>query len=68
MLPNPPSQPTGDAKDAPLGRGVLPPEQRMAGLPPEQRMAGLSPEQIRQHLDRLTAGRTAAPRKPRRKK
>jgi hypothetical protein len=49
----------------------LPPEQRLAGLPPEQRLAGLSSEQIeqlRQHLDRLVAGRSGAPRKPRRKK
>jgi hypothetical protein len=46
----------------------LPPEQRLAGLPPEQRLAGLSAEQIRRYLDRLTAGRPAAPRKPRRKK
>jgi Mg/Co/Ni transporter MgtE len=50
---------------------ALPPEKRkevLQALPPEERMAGLSPEQIRQYLDRLTAGRTAAPRKPRRKK
>jgi hypothetical protein len=50
---------------------ALPPEERkevLQALPPEERMAGLSPEQIRQYLDRLTAGRTAAPRKPRRKK
>lgn len=59
---------------------ALPPEQRLAGLPPEQRLAGLLPEQrlaglseeqieqVRQYLDRLTAGRTATPRKPRRKK
>ena len=49
----------------------LPPEQRLAGLPLEQRLAGLSAEQIesvREYLDRLTAGRTTAPRKPRRKK
>ena len=46
----------------------LPPEQRLAGLPPEQRLAGLSAERIRQYLDRLTAGRPTAPRKPRRKK
>ncbi len=36
-------------------------------LPPEERLAGLSEEQIRQLLDRLAAGRTAQPRKPRRK-
>jgi hypothetical protein len=50
---------------------ALSPEQRMAGLPPEQRLAGLSAEQIehvRKYLDRLSAGRTAGPRKPRRKK
>jgi hypothetical protein len=50
---------------------ALPPEKQqevLQALPPEERMAGLSLEQIRQYLDRLTAGRTAAPRKPRRKK
>jgi hypothetical protein len=47
---------------------ALPPEERLAGLPPEQRLAGLSAEQIRQYLDRLTTGRPAASRKPRRKK
>jgi hypothetical protein len=46
----------------------LPPERRLAGLPPEQRLAGLSAEQIQQYLERLTAGRPAAPHKPRRKK
>jgi hypothetical protein len=52
----------------------LPLEERrelLKSLPPEQRLAGLSTEQIehvRQYLDRLTAGRTAAPGKPRRKK
>jgi hypothetical protein len=46
----------------------LPPERRLAGLPPEQRLSGLTAEQIRQYLDRLTAGRPAAPRKQRRKK
>jgi hypothetical protein len=45
----------------------LPPEQRLAGLPPEERLAGLSAEQIRQYLARLTAGRPATRRKPRRK-
>jgi hypothetical protein len=40
----------------------------LQSLPPEKRLAGLSPEQIRQYLDQLTAGRPAAPRKPRRKK
>jgi hypothetical protein len=46
----------------------LPPEERLAGLPPEQRLAGLSAEQIQQYLNKLTAGRSARPRKPRRKK
>ena len=46
----------------------VPPEERLAGLPPEERLAGLPPEQIRRYLDQLTAGRTAKPRKPRRKK
>jgi hypothetical protein len=49
----------------------LPPQEReevLEALPPEERMAGLSPEQIRQYLDRLTAGGTAVPRKPRWKK
>jgi vacuolar-type H+-ATPase subunit B/Vma2 len=46
----------------------LPPEERLAGLPPEERLAGLSPEQIQQYLKKLTAGRSARPRKPRRKK
>jgi hypothetical protein len=46
----------------------LPAERRLAGLPPEQRLAGLSADQIRQYLDQLTAGRPAAPRRPRRKK
>jgi hypothetical protein len=47
---------------------ALPPERRLAGLPPEQRLVGLSAEQIRQYLERLTASRPSAPRKPRRKK
>jgi hypothetical protein len=47
---------------------ALPPEERLAGLSPEERLADLSPEQIRQYLDRLTTGRPAAARKPRRKK
>jgi hypothetical protein len=49
----------------------LPPQEReelLRSLPPEERLAGLSAEQIRQYLDRLSAGRPAAPRKPRRKK
>ena len=50
---------------------ALPPEEReevLQALPAEERMAGLSPAQIRQYLDQLTAGGTAVPRKPRRKK
>ena len=46
----------------------LPVEERLAGLPPEEPLAGLSVEQIRQYLDRVTAGRPGAARKPRRKK
>jgi hypothetical protein len=46
----------------------LPPEERLAGLSPEERLAGLSEEEVRQLLDRLSAGRPAKPRKPRRKK
>jgi hypothetical protein len=44
----------------------LPPEERLAGLPPEERLAGLTEEQIRQYLNRLSAERPAATRKPRR--
>jgi hypothetical protein len=47
---------------------ALPPERRLAGLPPEQRLAGLSPEQIRRYLEKMSAGRPAALRGPRRKK
>jgi hypothetical protein len=50
---------------------ALPPEKQqevLQALPPERRLAGLSPEQIREYLDRLTAGKAAGPRKPRRKK
>ncbi|HEV3257013.1 MAG TPA: hypothetical protein VG013_09055 [Gemmataceae bacterium] len=49
---------------------LTPEEQRdvLQALPPEKRLAGLSEEQIRQYLDRLAAGRPAAPRKPRRKR
>jgi hypothetical protein len=50
---------------------ALPPEERLAGVSPEQRLAGLSAEQmeqLRQYLDRVGAGRAAAPRKSRRKK
>ena len=43
-------------------------EEVLLALPPEERLAGLSAEQIRQYLDRLTSGRPAATRKPRRKK
>jgi hypothetical protein len=42
-------------------------EEVLRALPPEQRLAALSEEQmeqVRQYLDRLTAGRPAAPRKP----
>jgi hypothetical protein len=49
----------------------LPPEERMEvleALPPEERLAGLSTEQIRRYLDRLSAQRPTAARKPRRKK
>jgi hypothetical protein len=46
---------------------ALPPERRLAGLSAEKRLAGLSAEQIRQYLDRMSAARPAAPRKPRRK-
>jgi hypothetical protein len=49
----------------------LTPEEReevLKALPPGERLAGLSAERIRQYLDRLTAGRPAAPHKPRRKK
>ena len=50
---------------------ALPPDKQqevLQALPPEARLAGLSAEQIRQYLDRLTAGRPAAARKPRRRK
>jgi hypothetical protein len=40
----------------------------LASLPLDERLAGLSPEQIQEYLNQLTAGRSAAPRKPRRKK
>jgi len=63
-------------------KDLSPKEQREAlrSLPPEKRrelleswlleegLAGLSPEQIRQYLDQSASGRSAAPRKPRRKK
>jgi Mg/Co/Ni transporter MgtE len=45
----------------------LPAEERLAGLPAEERLAGLSAEQIQQCLNRLTAGRSAGPRKRRNK-
>ncbi len=50
---------------------ALPPEEQeelARSLPPERRLAGLSEEQIRQYLDRLRAGRSAAPRRRRPKK
>ncbi len=50
---------------------ALPPEKQQEvfrAFPPESRLAGLSPEQIREYLDRLTAGKPAVPRKPRRRK
>ena len=43
-------------------------EELLQTLPPEERLAGLSAEQIRQYLDRLSAERPAAPRKPRPKR
>jgi hypothetical protein len=46
---------------------ALPPE-KLASLPIEVRLAGLAPEEIRRYLDEQTAGRSAQPRKPRRKK
>jgi hypothetical protein len=49
----------------------LPADERrkvLRSLPPKELLAVLSPEQIRQYLDRLSARRPAAPRKPRRKK
>jgi hypothetical protein len=50
---------------------ALPPEKQqdlLQALPPERLLGVLSPEQIRQYLERLTAGKPAEPRKPRRKK
>jgi Mg/Co/Ni transporter MgtE len=49
----------------------LPAEERrevLRSLPAEELLAALSAEQIREHLDRLTAGRPEQPRKARRKK
>lgn len=49
----------------------LTPEERkeaLKALPLQERLVDLSPEQIRQYLDQLTAGRGAAPRKPRKRK
>jgi hypothetical protein len=43
-------------------------EEFLRALPPEERLAGLSAEQIQQYLERLTARRPTASRKPRRKK
>jgi hypothetical protein len=50
-------------------RALSPEKQQefLEGLPPERRLAGLSPEQIRAYLDRLTSGKPAKSRKPRRK-
>ncbi len=45
----------------------LPPEV-LQSLPLEKRLAGLTVEQIQHYLETLTAGHTAEPRKPRRKK
>ncbi|HTU17591.1 MAG TPA: hypothetical protein VMG10_05960 [Gemmataceae bacterium] len=49
---------------------LTPEEQQEAlqAMPLETRLAGLSPEQIQQYLDRLTAGKSPQPRKPRRRK
>jgi hypothetical protein len=44
------------------------PPQDLQWLPIEKRLEGLSAEQIREFLDRLTAGRPAELRKPRRKR
>jgi hypothetical protein len=49
----------------------LTPEKRreiLESLPPEERLAGLSPQQIQQFLNKLTADRSAGPRKPRRRR
>jgi hypothetical protein len=49
----------------------LSPEHRrelLQAMPPEERLVGLSEEQVRQLLERMTTGRTAQPRKPRRKR
>ena len=43
-------------------------EEVLKSMSPERRLAGLSAEEIRRHLDRLTAGRSDAPRPRRRKK
>ena len=43
-------------------------EEVLQALPPERRLAGLTEKQIREYLDRLSAKRPTAPRKPRRKK
>jgi hypothetical protein len=48
----------------------LPPKQRrevLQALPAEERLEGLPEEQIRQYLERLTAGRSAQPRKRRKR-
>jgi hypothetical protein len=49
----------------------LTPEQRqkvLKAIPPDERLAGLTEEQIQEYLDRRSAGQSARPRKPRRKK
>jgi hypothetical protein len=49
----------------------LTPEERreaLKSLPAEELLAVLSADQIRQHLEQLTAGRPAQPRKPRRRR
>jgi hypothetical protein len=43
-------------------------EEVLKSMSPERRLAGLSAKEIRQHLDRLTAGRSEATRPRRRKK
>jgi hypothetical protein len=49
---------------------LTPEEQRevLKSLPLERRLAGVSAEEIRRYLDKLTAERSAEPRKPRRRR
>jgi hypothetical protein len=50
---------------------ALPPDERrevLQSLPAEELLAVLSADQMRRHLEQLTAGRPAQPRKPRRKR